>query len=149
MAVLPSSCLACRRWPLSSHYSVRIFDHAGHGSLLLWSSRCRHLGGRRLLHFSKMADATALVVFRVVAFARWPPSSLQPVAVTSLLQDSDAAPLVVFRDVITNWQRGLRLLASSLCPNIGHGERVLCCLETALSCSGDLPDSIGTTSPKI
>ena len=62
---------------------------------------------------------------------------------------ADAAALVVFRDVIANWQRGLRLPAFSLRPNIGHREKFSERLETALTCLGDPPDYIGTTSPRI
>ncbi len=51
----------------------------------------------------------------------------------------------VFRDVI------VLLLASGfqLLQNITRGEKFLARLETALACSGDLPDSIGTGSPGI
>ena len=51
----------------------------------------------------------------------------------------------VFRDVI------VMLLASGfqLPQNITRGEKFLDCLETALACSGDLPDLIETSSPGI
>ena len=39
------------------------------------------------------------------------------------MADAAAAALVVFRDVIANWWKELRLPASSLCPHIGNEER--------------------------
>ncbi len=62
---------------------------------------------------------------------------------------ADAAAPVVFPEVIANWQRGLRLLASSLRPNIGRGERSSERLETAMTCLGDPLDPVETTSPRI
>ena len=60
-----------------------------------------------------------------------------------------AAVAAVFRGVLVI--RGMlpRLTTSCLCPSIGYGERSLVRLEVVHACSGDSPESVKTTSPRI
>ena len=54
---------------------------------------------------------------------------------------------IIRRDVIANWSFICLLPASAQIVTFGEGSSGR--LETALACSGDPPDSIGPTSPRI
>ena len=105
---------------LLEFFIMSIMHHycCGHHVVVTW-------GSRLLLHFLKMAEAAALVVFSDVTFSKWPPSSPRLVAVTS-------SP--------TGKRSFICLLPASV--QTASSDR----LETTLTCSGDPPDSIQTTS---
>ena len=66
---------------------------------------------------------------------------------SSLLKMAAVAVLIARRDVTANWNFTCRLPASA--QKVTFGERFSDRPETALACSGDPPDSIGTTSSRI
>ena len=121
---------------MRSHILIRNFHHVSHASLPPWL-------------FSTVLSPSLGVVVVFLTFSRWPTPLLSSSSVTSLFKIAVTVAPTACRDVIVTWCKELHLPASSLCPNIGHGEKSSDRLETVLACSGDPPDLIGTTSFRI